>query len=406
MKTVLFTAAAAVILSGCGGGGGGLPSNLPDGYIETLKNVNAAEKAMFERANEYRVASGLVPFDWSDELHIAGKAHSKYCDANGIFEHEEDPDGKFFFGVDPSDRQYNAGYQYPAGEDLSFGGWDPNSSDSGHFMLESLMTAIYHRMPLLAQDVTEIGTGVNDDYGGWTGAVEFGAAPKKKMSDLDYVLFPAPGAMNIMGGFSGEIPNPLSDLGEASSGNPISVFFKPGCNVKMDDFTLRDLNESSNPEILKVMTSKNDPNDFFSSCDFALFPKEFMKIGHYYEAKFKYNGGKEIKWQFRIYVAPPPDIPEEEMNGIELVLTDDNKSFEIQNGVEYYLNVYPEKELDEPCSYGTIGDNVDIDINHLGDGSHYYTIVSNDSQVGATAEMSIGCIDDGNDVEFNLTIVE
>ena len=399
-KTLITITAAAAVLTLAGCGSGGAPANLPDGYVDSLKNVNAAEKAMFKRANQYRVASGLVPFDWSDKLHIAGKAHSKYCDFNGHYDHDENPNGQYYFGTDPTQRQRNAGYQYPYGEDLDYNGWGADEAESGRFMIDDLMTAIYHRMPLLDQAITEIGTGVNDEYG-QTGAVEFGVAPKNKMSNLPYVLYPAPGAMNVVGGFSGESPDPLKDTGATYSGNPISVFFKTGCNVKMEKFTLRDINESSNPSILKIMTGKNDPNHYFSNCDFALYPSDEMRIGHYYEAKFKYNGGKEIKWQFRIYIAPPPDIPP----GAELVITDNNQSFEIKNGITYYLNIHPGQELQEKCGTGWMGNGLDLDINHFGPGSNYYTLVSN-SQIGATAEVTINCVDDGKDVDFNVTIVE
>jgi len=404
-KTLItITAAAAVLtLAGCSGGGSHIPANLSDDYVDSLKNVNVAERAMFDRINQYRKASGLIPFEWNAKLHMAAKAHANYCDINHHYDHDENPDGKLYFGSDPQQRVQNTGYQYYGGEDISFDGWDANSTESGYAEIDGLMTAIYHRKPLISQDLTEVGTGVNDEVG-VTGVVDFGRVPKDKKTNYDYVLFPAKNAKNVVSYFFGESPDPLKDTNAYSSGNPVSIFFKEGCNVKMDTFTLKDINTSHKAEILKIMTGENDPNSRFSSCDFALYPKYAMRRGHTYEAVFKYNHTRVIRWRFQIYTAPPPD-------GIELKVTKNYQVFKIKNGQKYYLNILPNYEVDEYLNSWTYEEVDGFDYAHLElnpvSESQFFTLFSKDNTIDSRSIIVFTDLKDrnGNPLKIGIIIV-
>jgi len=361
---------------------------------------------MFDRTNYYRSQSGLTSFDWSEKLHIAAKAHANFCDINNITGHYEDKSKKLYFGKSPWNRMSNADYKYGYTEDIAFTGWDANDTESGNSEIDNLMTAIYHRKPLLSQDITEIGTGVNNSIGR-AGVIDFGIAPKSNKVTIEYILFPGRNATNVEGYFWGESPDPLIDISASDSGNPISIFFKKDCdNISMNSFTLSDLNNSNNIEILKIMTGDNDPNNMFTSCDFAMFPKYEMKEGDTYEATFKYNSSKEIKWNFEIFKIPPPI-------GKELYINDNNQVFKIKNGENYYLNIFPMKKFDVSIldSYSTTGENgygyAKINLYRITN-SKYLTLSPTDNDIGNRVMIKLNQFkdDDNNTLQIHIEIVE
>jgi hypothetical protein len=152
----------------------------------------------------------------------------------------------------------------------------------------------------------------------------------------DYFLWPAEGVNYASTLFKGETPDPLVDIKESISGNPISVMFNTfevDCSsIDMTSFSLIASSTGSTEPVLKTMTALTDPNDKFNACEFALFPRNILLPGEAYNARFEYteNGNaKTISWVFST-----KDLPVD-LEALYYPVGD--ASFTVERGVKYIL---------------------------------------------------------------------
>jgi uncharacterized protein YkwD len=391
--TLAFGIAALVMgLGGCGGGGGGgagtptaptdpggqctedIPwadSNLTEDYLASLNDVTDSERAGLDYLNYYRRLVGLPEFRWSDELHVATKAHANYLDANPSEEsHDEISGHDLYYASSIWDRDHRAGYATA----LTSENFGPGIAEADGAPVKGLMTAIYHRFNILNFNFDEVGVGENtnlvvhvEDFG--NGAIRelceaaeaSGTTPSDPVyvcsnncvaveysdvmarmdvtaGDLDAILYPAPGQSDVQTVFFGETPDPIP--GHSFSGLPASVQFNPytqDCGAIADGFqsmTLYDLNESRNIDPLKVMTGANDPNNHFTQCDYAFFPKESLTFGHTYRVDFNTTEpGASKSWTFTV----------KKPEGTVVTVTGSDLNLTVGNG-DYYLYIPPTDE--------------------------------------------------------------
>lgn len=296
------------------------------GYWSQLRYNPAKEaKAGLERLNLWRAQAGLQALQLSPELQKAAQSHAAYLgkDAHGHDEmNERNP---HYTGADPQARATAAGYPAPVVENLTVG----NFARSGNASIDSLMTALYHRLGLLNPDHDEAGVawvrsrnaafvvvqGNSQDRelceqagsraarrymlstycNGQKTDIPLDVPPQRYIGAVKYPI-----GNNIEPSYDGkEVPNPMPT--RKAVGNPVSIALHGSdAPVEMRAFTLRSAQgEVRNPTIL---TAATDPNRLLHPNEFALFASKPLDFDTEYTAEFRYiQGGQEHAetWTFR-----------------------------------------------------------------------------------------------------------
>ena len=337
-------------------------------------HIIAPPSSIYQEALDYlnsiRVQMLLTPFSFESHLNVAAQAHSDYLDINNILSHYEDSDNSGFYEEWPLDRAVKA--QYAArfvAENASAGQVDTKAA------IDSLFSAIYHRLAFMNPKWDQIGIGVTGtkyvfdmgnsgidalcqqtqeerddategkatyrticlDTDKWIAVDEYDAAINLSPNQT-YFVYPPNNSVDIQPVFLNETPDPLPY--KSYSGNPVSISFNPS-TVSCDDieeksFTLHDDTVSLDVDIYTLMDKDNDPNDKFSSCDFAIFPQERLEYAHHYTATFVFDDGsgdESISWS---YTTRNP--------GIVLKVESDDESFDISINTVYYIYIPPTED--------------------------------------------------------------
>lgn len=253
-RSALAALAAACALVACGGGGGTapVPATVPDGPTPVAIPVAAEVTAPALNGNvaidgknwiNYRRAqAGVAMLPSNPLIERAAQAHSDYQKLNNVIAHDEIAGNAGFTGVDLLKRLNSAGYSFAAnsyayGEVIS-----AVESSSGPYMVDELVTAIYHRFVIFEPMFKELGTGsattsknytyfttdftANDGYGAGIGR---GAL----------VTWPYSGQTKVTPNFfsDNEKPDPVANANEV--GYPVSVHADISAVLAVQSFTLR-----------------------------------------------------------------------------------------------------------------------------------------------------------------------
>ncbi len=365
-KIIIVLTFCVFLLNGCGGGGADTPvqdassgieestgsdtgqtqtienastleyTNLDTAYLAELDDYSATEQKAFAYLNTIRTKAGLPPFTINSELNIATGAHSNYLVRNNEAGHYETEGKPLFYAVDPLWRSVRAEYgsRYVSENWSSWIGAEEN--------VNGLMGAIYHRMGFLSFQFDEIGIGAIDNSTGTSYTYDMGNRKIRELCDDEnyaplgsvftglclnenkalgeedflaadnvvhgkrFVEYPSDGESGAWRFFGGnESPNPIE--GYASySGYPVSVNFNPGemdCDlIKMNSFSMTDLTSGTGVDVLRILTASSDEHHYFSTCEFALFPKNREAFDHSYQVTFDYSYKGEnsvISWEFK-----------------------------------------------------------------------------------------------------------
>jgi uncharacterized protein YkwD len=358
MISVLCT----LLINGCGGGGSDAPAqvapssnstsdnagqtiqnassleytNLDTAYLAELDDYSATEQRALSYLNTIRTKAGLPPFSINSELNVATGAHSNYLIMNNESGHYETEGKPLFYAVDPLWRSVRAEYgsRYVSENWSSWIGAEEN--------VDGLMGAIYHRMGFLSFQFDEIGIGAVDNGTESSYTYDMGNSRVRELCDDEnydpkgnvfvglclntdkalgeedflsadnvahgkkFVEYPTDGESGAWRFFGGnESPNPIE--GYASySGYPVSVNFNPGemdCDlIKMKNFGMTDIKTGAEVDVLRILTKSSDEHKSFSTCEFALFPKDREEFEHRYQVSFEYSYKGEnsvISWEFK-----------------------------------------------------------------------------------------------------------
>lgn len=277
--------------------------------------------------NTQRVKSGMIGFTYNSTLELSASNHAKYEAYNKTQGHTEDENKRFFTGIHPYQRAFNAGYESKnISENISYN--KPLIP-----AIDSLFTAIYHRFGFLDFDKNEVGFSYQKD-GNYSSAVfvmgnsylngickkAYGLNPKRyyastckdksiKIGEKSFkkainfannntIVYPYKNATNVDVFFSGEVPDPMPSC--KITANPISVQFKPSqSKIVLKSFKL--FENSKEIENTKIITKQSDINQRFTKEEFALFSLLPYKFNTTYKTVFEYEKNKKshkISWNF------------------------------------------------------------------------------------------------------------
>lgn len=245
---------AAGLVAGCGGGGsndnGGVmnptPTPTPITPVEPGSPAETGNVATdgLNWINFRRSQIGIPVLTRNAQIDSAAQNHSDYQRINNLVTHDEIAGRSGFTGVTLLERLNHVGYTfsggYAYGEVIS-----ASTSNSGAYLAEELITAIYHRFVIFEPRFKEIGTGAaanssgyhyltinfttNNGYGTGIGAGQL-------------VTWPVNGATNITRNFMSdfESPDPVDGVNEV--GYPVSVHADIDASLVVTSFTMKPRN--------------------------------------------------------------------------------------------------------------------------------------------------------------------
>lgn len=177
------------------------------------------------------------------QIDNAALGHSEYQRINDLMSHDQEPGRQGFTGADLGDRLNAAGYTLDLNAGYAFGEVISGTSNgSGFFMVEELITAIYHRFVIFEPKFREIGTGAATNSRGYhyltaDFASRNGYGPGIARNAI--VTWPFNGQTEVAPNFfsNTEQPDPVPDRNEV--GYPISVHANLDAQLLVTNFTVR-----------------------------------------------------------------------------------------------------------------------------------------------------------------------
>ncbi|MDP3671847.1 MAG: CAP domain-containing protein [Telluria sp.] len=302
----MLVTACSLIACGIGGSGGGKRSEPapPGSTLPQLPGapvmVNNVATDGMNWINYRRRLAGMPEMARTSTVATAAQAHSDYQKSNDIVTHDEIGGKPGFTGVDLKARLTAAGYPWDntayAGEVIS-----ATSSNSGFYMAEELITAIYHRFVMFEPVFKEIGTGSATTKAGYTYftanfAGKNGYGPGVGQGKI--AVWPHDGQSLVPPNFFSdfETPDPISGSNEV--GYPISVHADINMVVAVQAFTLRAHGAGADLPV-KLLVHATDSETTASAA--AIIPLSVLKAGTVYDVTFKGSaGGTAItkNWSF------------------------------------------------------------------------------------------------------------
>lgn len=248
---------AAGLMAACGGGGGGsdisnvsvTPTPAPSSQTSPITPVEPGMPQATDNVavdglnwlNFRRSQAGLAVLTRSAQIDSAAQNHSVYQRLNNKVTHDEEEGKAGFTGRTPLQRLNFVGYQfsgsYAFGEVISAA-----SSNSGVYLAEELITAIYHRFVVFEPKFKEIGSGDTATAGGYhyfttnlTANNGFGVG----LGPAVLATWPAQGQTGVTRNFlsDSEVPDPVE--GQNEVGYPVSVHADIDVNLTVTTFTMR-----------------------------------------------------------------------------------------------------------------------------------------------------------------------
>ena len=253
--TALAALAAACSLAACGGGGGAttaapiLAIPAPSPTAPTPATESGAPTAVGIVAidgrnwiNVRRSQIGMPLMTQSALVDRAAQAHSDYQRLNDTIAHDEIAGKAGFSGATLLERLTTAGYtfarnSYAYGEVIS-----ATTSNSGFYMAEELITAIYHRFAIFEPMFKEIGTGSGTTAKNYTYFTADFTATKGYGAGVGrgvLVTWPYNGQTQVAPNFFSdyEQPDPVPDKNEV--GYPVSVHADLTAVLAVTTFSIR-----------------------------------------------------------------------------------------------------------------------------------------------------------------------
>lgn len=260
------TTAAALVtawaLVACGGGGGysSTPTPTPTNPAPTDPGAPAATGNIatdgVNWVNYRRGQSGLSTLTRNALIDLAAQRHSNYQQLNTIT-HEQEVGKPGFSGVTLADRLTQVGYlgsSYFIGEVIS-----ASTSNSGSYLTEELITAIYHRFVIFEPKFKEIGAGAVTGSNGYSILTIDFAANNGLGTGLgtgNLATWPINGQTGVTRNFFSdyESPDPVANQNEV--GYPVSVHADGDLTLTVNSFTIQQHGGST--VAVKLINGAND----------------------------------------------------------------------------------------------------------------------------------------------------
>jgi uncharacterized protein YkwD len=287
--------AGALVTSGallaCGGGGSGgsapAPTTTGTVPVETGSPASVGNIAVdgLNWINYRRTQIGMPVLTRNSVVDTAAQAHSTYQKANNTVSHDEVQGKTGFTGVHLLDRLNAAGYffansSYAYGEVIS-----ASTSNSGFFMSEELITAIYHRFIIFEPKFKEIGTGAATTSAGYTYftsdfTANNGYGPGIGRGQV--VSWPANGQKNVTPNFFSDYESPDPVAGQNEVGYPVSVHADINVILAVQSFTIRP--HGGSDLSVKLLAHASDAETPQSAA--AIVPLAVLKANTTYDVSF------------------------------------------------------------------------------------------------------------------------
>lgn len=307
--TTLAGIATAWALVACGGGGGGdsgavtqqpsTPVVVPSDPGAPVSVGNIAIDGR-EWINFRRSQAGIATLTQNTLIDNAALAHSNYQKSQPLKSsgqpadptHDEVAGNPGFTGTSLKERLNFAGYTIPAsgyayGEVISATG-----SNSGFFMAEELITAIYHRFVIFEPQFKDIGSGSATTGQGYTYfTADFGARGGygPGLGTGKFVVWPYNGQTGVTPNFfsDNEIPDPVPEKDSNGKsinevGYPISVHGDFDAVVKVQSFTVQP--RGGSPLTAKLLQHSTDAETENSAA--AIVPMAPLRSATTYDVSF------------------------------------------------------------------------------------------------------------------------
>ena len=288
-RTILAGCVTALALAACGGGGGDspAPSAPPSGNapppgtttpdpltpappvagVPTQPGAPALTGNMALDGREWlnfrRAQVGMSTLTQSSVIDIAAQGHSDYQRINNTISHEQTPGREGFTGATLADRLAAAGYVFNTSAARAYGEViSAASNNSGQYMAEELITAVYHRFVIFEPVFKEIGTGAATSSTGrsyftanFTANNGYGTGlPRGQVA-----VWPFDAQTGVPRNFFSdtESPDPVPDRNEV--GYPISVHANINSSVVVQTFTVRPRNGDNLESLLVTNANEQKP---------------------------------------------------------------------------------------------------------------------------------------------------
>ena len=193
--------------------------------------------------NYRRTQAGVPAVTQNVQIDNAALGHSEYQRVNNLMSHDQEPGRQGFTGADLGERLNAAGYTLERERGYAYGEVISGTNNrSGFFMVEELITAIYHRFVIFEPMFRELGTGAATSASGYNYftadfASRNGYGPGIARGAL--VTWPFNGQTGVAPNFfsNTEQPDPVPDRNEV--GYPVSVHANLDATLAVTTFTVR-----------------------------------------------------------------------------------------------------------------------------------------------------------------------
>jgi uncharacterized protein YkwD len=310
-KSIVAAFVTALALAACGGsdngnangatgssGGASTGFSGQDASAPVLTN-NIANDG-FNWINYRRAQAGVGALARNNMLDRSAQAHSDYQRMNGTVTHSEDSAKPGFTGATVEARVQAAGYTlvpaYASGEIIA-----ATANNSGFYMAEQLVTAIYHRFVMFEPLFKDMGAGAaagTDKYTYFTTNLGATRGYSAGLPSHTIVSWPVNGQTGVETTFASdyEEPDPVPDRNEV--GYPISIHANLTETVAVQSFTVHARGGANLPT--RLLAKGQDPNTTMSSVA-AIVPLSPLAANTTYDVSFSGTVGSAAvskTWSF------------------------------------------------------------------------------------------------------------
>ncbi|PWF55250.1 CAP domain-containing protein [Massilia glaciei] len=290
----LLTLAGACALLACGGGAGGDPAPAPAQQAPapppepgSPASVNNVATDGLNWVNFRRTQAGMPVLVQNGQVDQAAFGHSEYQRINNIVSHDQVAGKPGYTGAQLLERLNAAGYSFgnasfAYGEVIS-----ATNSDSGAYMVESLVTAIYHRFVIFEPMFKELGTGSarrNDGYTYFTANFAARGGLGAGIANGTVALWPFNGQINVTRNFFSDEESPDPVAGANEVGYPVSVHANISANLSVQQFRLRE--RGAGADVNVKLLSKASDGAYTPASAAALVPLAPLKANTTYDVSF------------------------------------------------------------------------------------------------------------------------
>jgi uncharacterized protein YkwD len=250
-KSLAAACIAALALAACGGSsdnGNASSSNGSTGASTGFAGQDASAPILtnnvandgFNWINYRRMQAGVGALARNNLLDRSSQAHSDYQRLNNTVTHDEETNKAGFTGVTVEDRVQAAGYalvrDYASGEIIA-----ATTNNTGFYMAEELVTAIYHRFVMFEPLFKDMGTGsaaTSANYVYFTTNLGATRGYSAGLPSHTVVGWPFNGQTGVQTTFLSDYEEPDPAPGVNAVGYPISVHANLTETVAVQSFTV------------------------------------------------------------------------------------------------------------------------------------------------------------------------